>query len=42
MLDSNASVAMAMFGTSSRSRSAVGNGTTIITTMPTMAAGIAI
>ena len=39
---SNASVASAMFVTRSRSRSAVGNGTTIITTMPTIAAGIAI
>ena len=42
MLASNASSAIAMFVTSSRSRSAVGNGTTIITTMPTIAAGIAI
>src|SRR5690242_7703542 len=42
MLARSASVASAMFVTRSRSRSAVGNGTTIITTMPTIAAGIAI
>ena len=39
---SSASVASAMLVTSSRSSSGVGNGTTIITTMPTIAAGIAI
>ena len=42
MLARSASVASAMFITSRRSMSGVGNGTTIITTMPTMAAGIAI
>ena len=39
---SSASVAIAMFVTSNKSTSGVGNGTTIITTMPTIAAGIAI
>src|SRR5271154_4196656 len=42
MLTSRASVASAMLLTMSRSISGVGNGTTIITTIPTIAAGIAI
>ena len=42
MLTSSARVASAMLKTRSRSISGVGNGTTIITTIPTIAAGIAI
>ena len=42
MLASNVSTASPMFITSKRSRTVVGSGTTIIATMPMMAAGIAI